>query len=71
MKKLEFCKPTKSVTGSWVTFGLTSDQEDDKKNEMYHHYTKHEMKLKQFTIALGWFVFADAFVDLLEDAKKH
>lgn len=44
---------------------------DDKKNEMYDHYTKHGMKLKPFTIALGWFVFADVFIDLLEDAKKH
>ena len=25
MKKLDFCKPTKSVTGSWITFGLTQE----------------------------------------------
>jgi hypothetical protein len=40
MKKLEFCKPTKSVTGSWVTFGLTNDQEDEKKNGFYVNMLK-------------------------------
>ena len=35
MKKLDFCKPTKSVTGSWITFGLTLDQQDQKKNGFY------------------------------------
>ena len=35
MKKLDFCKPTKSVTGSWITFGLTLDQEEQKKNGFY------------------------------------
>lgn len=31
MKKLDFCKPTKSVTGAWITFGLTTDQQEEKK----------------------------------------
>ena len=35
MKKLDFCKPTKSVTGAWITFGLTKDQDEDKKNGFY------------------------------------
>jgi len=35
MKKLEFCKPTKSVTGAWVTFNLTVGEEEKKKNGFY------------------------------------
>jgi len=40
MKKLDFCKPTKSVTGSWVTFNLTKDQEENKKNGFYVNMIK-------------------------------
>lgn len=40
MKKLEFCKPTKSVQGSWVTFNLTKDQDEDKKNGFYVNMLK-------------------------------
>ena len=40
MKQLDFCKPTKSVTGAWITFNLAAGQEEEKKNGFYVNIIK-------------------------------
>lgn len=40
MKQLDFCKPTKSVTGAWITFNLALGQEEEKKNGLYVNIIK-------------------------------